>query len=301
MMTANTKSRTLFLAVCQMNSGSDKDRNKAAALALIEEAADRGADIAVLPEMFVYMGPDEGLADAAERVPGPDTAPFQDAARRRNITILCGSVPEKIDGSGKVYNTSLLIGPDGNPAAMYRKIHLMNSNISGGPQMLESDFMEAGTEAVTAELPLPYKRASAPGTGEDAGAASLSGVTAGLSICYDLRFPELFRLYAEGGARLVFLPAAFTRFTGKDHWEVLLRARAVENQMYIAAAGQYGEHPGKVPTYGRSMIVDPWGCVVARAPDRTCVITAELDTAFQDRIRSCLPSLLHRRKDLFNC
>ncbi len=323
-MSKTKKDRPLLLAVCQMNSGSDKEKNKAAALALIEEAAVRGAGIAVLPEMFIYMGPDEGLADAAETVPGADTAPFQEAARRFGMSVLCGSVPERIAGSSKVYNTSLLIGPDGEAAAVYRKIHLMNSKISGGPRMLESDYMEAGREPVTAELPYAEDRsavrpapaepqpATAPdepaaavpaaGNGGSAGRESCSGgITAGLSICYDLRFPELFRLYSERGARLVFLPAAFTRFTGADHWEVLLKARAVENQIYLAAAGQYGEHPGKVPTYGRSMIVDPWGNVIARAPDRECVITAEIDTGYQDRVRDGLPSLTHRRKDIFSC
>jgi len=200
-------------------------------------------------------------------------------ATKHKLYILCGSILEKSKELDKVFNTSVLIDPQGEIISRYRKIHLFNLEIKGGPLYRESTFVQPGREIVTIDT----KRTNF-----------------GLSICYDLRFPELYRKLTFNGARVIFIPAAFTLHTGKDHWEPLIRARAIENQAYIVAPAQVGSHlPGK-QCYGKSMIVDPWGIIMSKASDREMVIYAEIDFPYQDEIRGKLPSLLNRRKDIFS-
>ena len=261
------------VAACQLNTGADRKVNLDTARALLGQAADRGADLAILPEFVDYLGPASG-APAAEPVDGEFGQFFAEAARELGIWVLAGSFRENGPGDGRTYNTSLLFGRDGSLAARYRKIHLYDVEIPGRVSYAESDTVAPGGRAVVH---------GAEGTG------------IGLSICYDLRFPELYRSLAVHGARVLAVPAAFMAHTGRDHWEVLLRARAIENQCYVVAAAQIGDHePGRT-CYGRSMVVDPWGTVVAQAPDVTGVITADLDLARLAAIREELPSLANRR------
>jgi predicted amidohydrolase len=228
--------------------------------------------------MCTFYGPGSQFASQAEPLPGPTTERLGRKASLHQMYVLCGSFPEQSDQAGKVCNTSVLIDPAGDIIATYRKIHLMDADIRNGPLMQESKFYQPGSQVVTVETPL---------------------ATFGLSICYDLRFPELYRQLAAQGAQILFIPAAFTLYTGKDHWEPLIRARAIENQAYVIAPGQFGFHPPDKHTYGKSLIVDPWGIVMAKASDRAMVIVAEIDLAYQENIRRELPSLANRRKDLF--
>ena len=188
--------------------------------------------------------------------------------------VACAPRPERAALPGKVHNTLVALAPDGRLAARYRKIHLFDVDIPGGAQFQESATVAPGGDVVVLDTPV---------------------VKVGLSICYDLRFPELYRALERQGARVVVVPAAFTQHTGKDHWHALLRARAIENQVYVLAAGQFGQNADRRVTYGHSMIVDPWGTILAEAPDRECVIVAELDLAYQDKVRRELPCLAHRR------
>jgi predicted amidohydrolase len=261
------------VALCQVNSRHDRAANLAAALELLERAAAAGADLAVLPEYVDYLGPVDG-EPAPEPVDGPFAATFAGAARRHGLWVLAGSFHESGPDPHHTYNTSLLFDRDGALAASYRKIHLFDIDIPDRVSYQESRTVAPGEELVTADV---------------------DGVTVGLSICYDLRFPELYRRLAVAGARVLLVPAAFTAHTGRDHWEVLLRARAIENQCYVLAAGQTGAHePGRL-CYGRSMVIDPWGTVVAQAPDGVGLVVADIDVARLDRIRQELPSLANRR------
>ncbi len=263
------------VAVCQLNSREDRAANLAAARRLLEAAADRGADLAVLPEYVDYLGPRAG-----EPKPEPVDGEFADtmarAARSLGMWVHAGSFHEAGPGDGRTYNTSLVFDRNGRLAATYRKIHLYDVDIPGRVSYRESATVAPGAETVT--IPV-------------------AGVPVGLSICYDLRFPELYRRLATAGAQVLVVPAAFMMHTGRDHWEVLLRARAIENQCYVLAAGQIGDHePGRT-CFGRSMIVDPWGTVVAQAPDIVGVTLADLDLGRVQRIRAELPSLANRRLD----
>lgn len=261
------------VGVVQMNVRDDKATNVEKAFALARDAAQH-ADLVVLPESLSYLGPDEGKVEAAEPIPGPTVQTFQDIARAHNAWIVCGSIPEVSGDPGRVYNTSVLVGPDGRIHAKYRKIHLFDVDLGAGLVYRESDCVLAGDTAVTAEL---------PGFG-----------TLGMSICYDLRFPELYRQLSERGANVIVVPAAFTLETGKDHWEPLLRARAIENQAYVVASGVMGEYPPAKRTYGRSLVIDPWGVVVAQASDVEGVLYAELDPHLVEDVRRRIPALRHR-------
>jgi predicted amidohydrolase len=264
------------VAACQMNARQDKAANVAMAVMLLEQAARAGADLAVLPEYLDYLGTDEGGIDVAEPIPGPVSDAFAATARRLGIWVLAGSIHTKRDG--RCSNTSLLIDRQGHIAARYDKLHLFDIGLAGQPTYRESAAVSGGSELVTAKI---------------------DGIVAGLSICYDLRFPEVYRLYALAGAQLLLVPAAFTLHTGRDHWELLLRARAVENQCFVIGAAQVGESiPGR-SCYGRSMIVDPWGTVLACAPDTVGVTVADLDFERQHRLRSELPALSNRRPDVY--
>ncbi|WP_250035871.1 carbon-nitrogen hydrolase family protein [Paractinoplanes maris] len=262
------------VAVCQVNSRADRDDNLRVARELLERAAAAGAELAVLPEYVDYLGPGD-TAPKPEAIDGDFAQFFSAAAREIGIWVHAGSFHESGPDARRTYNTSLVFDPQGSLAAHYRKIHLYDVEIAGRVSYQESRSVAPGDETVVAEI---------------------AGVRTGLSICYDLRFPELYRrLAVEGAARVLVVPAAFMMHTGRDHWEVLLRARAIENQCFVIAAGQIGDHdPGRT-CFGRSMIVDPWGTVLAQAPDTVGIVTADLDFNRLDKIRTELPSLANRR------
>jgi deaminated glutathione amidase len=262
------------VAVCQLNSRDQRDRNLVVARGLLERAAAAGAELAVLPEYVDYLGPGSG-APKPEGVDGEFATFFATAARELGIWVHAGSFHEAGPDERRTYNTSLVFDPQGALVTLYRKIHLYDVEIAGRVSYQESRSVAPGAETVVAEI---------------------AGVRTGLSICYDLRFPELYRrLAVEGEARVLVVPAAFMMHTGRDHWEVLLRARAIENQCYVIAAGQIGDHePGRT-CFGRSMIVDPWGTVVAQAPDTVGIALADLDLDRLEKIRQELPSLANRR------
>jgi deaminated glutathione amidase len=262
------------VAVCQLNSRDQRDHNLVVARDLLERAAAAGADLAVLPEYVDYLGPGDG-APKPEGADGEFAAFFAAAARELGIWVHAGSFHEAGPDERRTYNTSLVFSPDGDLVTSYRKIHLYDVEIAGRVSYQESRSVAAGDQTVVAEI---------------------AGVRTGLSICYDLRFPELYRrLAVDGDARVLVVPAAFMLHTGRDHWEVLLRARAIENQCFVVAAGQIGDHePGRT-CFGRSMIIDPWGTVLAQAPDTVGIVTADLDLERLEQIRSELPSLANRR------
>ena len=262
------------VAVLQVNSQADKAENIRVACDLVDRAAGAGADLAVLPEYVDFLGPNEAALASAETIPGPTSAIFAAKARQHGLWLLAGSIRELSDDPGHVYNTSLLFDRDGAIVATYRKIHLYDVELTGNVSARESATVSPGCEIVTADI---------------------EGHRAGLSICYDLRFPELYRALALDGAEILCVPAAFTMFTGKDHWEILLRARAIENQCFVIACGQTGKHEPNNTCYGRSMIIDPWGTVLATAPDGVGLACADLDFAHLRRIREQLPALANRQ------
>ena len=268
----------LDVALIQTDATDDVDANVARAAALADEAAAAGARLVALPEYLHYRGPDDGFRASARPVPGATTTPFQDVARRHDAWILVGSVAER-NGSDphRPYNTSVLIDPSGEIAATYRKIHLFDIAVDAGPVDTESARVTAGAQPVTADV---------------------DGVRLGLTICYDVRFPELYRSLALAGAEVLTVPANFTERTGRDHWEVLLRARAIENGAYVLAPSQIGGPPGQ-PAYGRSMIIDPWGTVIAQAPDGEGIITARIETDRVAAVRRQIPVLANRRPEAY--
>ncbi|HEX3735554.1 MAG TPA: carbon-nitrogen hydrolase family protein [Solirubrobacterales bacterium] len=258
-------------AAVQLNSTNDKDRNLAAAERLVRAAAADGAELVALPEKWNLLAGGGELLAGAEALDGPSLTAARDWARSLGIHLLAGSICER--GPERASNTSVLIGPDGEDLAVYRKIHMFDVD-AGGVSYRESEHERPGEEIVTAPL---------------------GDLVAGLSVCYDLRFPELFRILALRGARLIAVPSAFTTATGRDHWEVLLRARAIENQVFVIAPNQVGEAAPHFDSFGHSAIVDAWGAVLASAPDEECFIAADLDLAEQDRVRESLPALANRR------
>ncbi len=266
----------MWVAALQLSSTPDIEANLGRAQTLMEEAVSRGAQLVALPEHFACYGSAAETAAAAQPLDGPLLSGFREFAGKFGIFILMGSFAERVPGKARPYNTSLLFGPRGQILASYRKMHLFDVDLPGAPSHRESEWTQPGDEVVTAPLPgLPF--------------------TAGLAICYDLRFPELFRAQVKAGANLILLPAAFTATTGRDHWEVLLRARAIENQAYVVAPAQYGQHAPGRRSYGRSLIIDPWGLILAQAPDGEGVILAHLDYESLQRRRRELPCLRHRR------
>jgi predicted amidohydrolase len=268
----------LRVAAVQMNSRDDKAANLDAALGLIDRAAGAGVRLVALPEVWTYLGPAEGERVNAESIPGPTIDRLADRARRHGVYVHAGSIHETRPGDPRLYNTTVVIDPDGNVVARYRKIHMFDIVLDGVATYQESATISPGDEIVTVPI---------------------DGVTVGLAICYDLRFPELFRILALRGAEVIVLPAAFTMTTGKDHWEVLIRARAIENGVYVVAPAQFGQHPPGQWCYGRSLIVDPWGTVLATAPDAETVITADLDRALLRQVRRQVPSLANRQADSY--
>jgi deaminated glutathione amidase len=260
------------VAVCQLNARDDRTDNLAVARDLLGRAAAAGATLAVLPEYVDYLGPGARLPKP-EPVDGEFAAFFASAAREFGIWVHAGSFHEA-GPDDRTWNTSLIFNPAGELTATYRKIHLYDVEIPGRVSYQESRTVAPGEKTVVTQI---------------------DGVPTGLSICYDLRFPELYRKLAVDGAQLLVVPAAFMMHTGRDHWEVLLRARAIENQCYVVAAGQIGDHEPSRTCFGRSMIIDPWGTVIAQASDTVGVTTAELDLARLEEIRSTVPSLANRR------
>lgn len=264
----------LRVALVQLAADQDVAANLERASALVRQAGERHPSLVALPEMFQYRGPLAGFRESATDVPGPLTDPFSDLARELNTWILLGSLAERSTDPLRPFNTSVLLDPAGQVAATYRKVHLFDVSIEDGPSDRESARITPGSTTVVAVLQ---------------GAAEEADVRLGLSICFDLRFPELYRELTAGGAVLLAVPANFTAATGRDHWEVLLRARAIENGAFVIAPAQCGIGAG-VPTYGRSMIVDPWGTVVAQAPDGPGVIAADLDLERVVAVRRQLPT-----------
>ncbi len=264
------------VAAVQMCSTPDRARNLALAARLATDAVGAGADLVALPELFHCWGSAAELRASAEPLDGPAVTWARDFAAAHGVVMVAGSIVERGD-DGTLHNASALIDARGELVAVYRKIHLFDVDVPGAVHR-ESATITPGVDVVVA----------------DAGPLRL-----GMAVCYDLRFPELFRALLDRGATAVVLPSAFTAATGKDHWEPLLRARAIENQVFVIAPNQRGSSNEKLHWHGRSMIVDPWGVVVAQAPDLDCFITADLDLGALESVRTRLPSGTHRRPDLF--
>ena len=267
----------MFLAAAvQLNCTSNEQANWESARSLIERAAGHGAKFVATPENTNYLGPHDEKVRRAEPLDGPTCARFADLARRLGIHLLLGSFNEKSDEERRCFNTSVLFGPDGGILGTYRKMHLFDVNVPGGPRFAESDTCKPGDAVTVVETPL---------------------ARFGLSICYDLRFPELYRKMTDQGAQVLMVPAAFTLATGKDHWEPLMRARAIENQCYVIAPAQHGDHDdaGIKASWGHAMIVDPWGLPVAVASDGPGLAIAEIDLERVEKVRRAIPVASHRR------
>jgi predicted amidohydrolase len=271
------KENLVRAAAVQLQSTPDRDRNLAAADRLTRAAAAAGAQLVVLPEKWPALGDPQDTPSFAQTLDGPAMTWASAAARELGIDLVAGSLTTD-DGDGR-HNTSIHFGPDGEARAVYRKIHMFDVEV-GGRVYKESAHEAPGEEVVLSE--------------------TADGAGLGLTVCYDLRFPELYRILAVKGAQVLVVPAAFTLATTREHWEVLLRARAIEDQCFVVAANQYGEHVPGIRSGGRSMIVDPWGVVLATAPDAETFITAELDVARQAEIRRSLPSLANRRPQAYD-
>ncbi|HEY2888402.1 MAG TPA: carbon-nitrogen hydrolase family protein [Candidatus Limnocylindrales bacterium] len=266
----------LKVALIQLDAGSDVEANLRTAVRLADRAAAEGARLVALPEYLQYRGSDDGYRASARPIPGPFSDAFAAVARARDAWILAGSLAEASGDEGphnRPYNTSVLIDPTGAIVARYRKIHLFDVDLQDGPSDRESERVSGGDRAVVADV---------------------DGVSLGLSICYDLRFPELYRTLAGAGAEVLAVPANFLERTGRDHWEVLLRARAIENGAYVIAPAQVGS-PAGVAAHGRSMVVDPWGTVIAQASDEVAIVHAELDLERVASVRRQIPVLANRR------
>jgi deaminated glutathione amidase len=264
------------VAAVQMTSTDDVERNIESALRLSAGAAGEGAGLVVLPECFALLGPEHRKLEIAEALPegGPILARFAEFARSRGVELVLGGFWERATDPRKVRNACVHLGPDGTVRAVYRKIHLFDVDLSDGTTLRESSTVEAGSEPVVT----------------DTGMGKL-----GLSVCYDLRFPELYRALVDRGAIALAVPAAFTLITGKDHWHVLLRARAIEAQCYVIAAAQAGRHFGQRVSYGHALICDPWGTILSECGEGEGYALARIDPTVIERVRSSVPSLRHRR------
>jgi predicted amidohydrolase len=272
-----SSANSLRAAAVQLSSGDRLEHNLAECRRWVEAAAKSSPDVIVLPENFAFLGSEADKRSRAERL-GDTAAPIQATlavmARQTGAFVVGGGMPERSGDPDRPYNSAVVYSPGGDLVAVYRKMHLFDADLSNGERLRESASVSAGDEPVVVEL---------------------GGATVGLSICYDLRFPELYRVLVDRGAEVLLVPAAFTLQTGKDHWEVLLRARAIESSAWVVAANQWGEHrPGRA-SYGHSAIIDPWGTPVAQCPDGPGVIAFELDLGHTRAVRSRLPSLQHRR------
>lgn len=264
---------TVRAAVVQLLADEDTSANIARAGEMVQAAALSGAQLIVLPEKWNWWGPASRTAEGAEALDGPSLTAARVWARELGVAIVAGSVLERIGDGARAYNTSVLIAPDGRDLAIYRKVHLFDVTV-GGHEYRESDAVQPGEALATGEA---------------------AGLTLGLSVCYDLRFPELYRGLVHAGATAITVPANFTVPTGEAHWEVLLRARAIEDQCFVLAAGQCGEHATGEGAWGHSMIIDPWGRVLAQVNEGEGFACADLDLDEQQRVRQSLPALRHRR------
>lgn len=268
---------SLTVAAVQMNGQMDVGENLETCGRLVERAAQSGAEVVVLPENFAFMGPEAERVPIAERL-GDADAPIQKALRRMakaaGCFVLGGGMPERSDDPRRPYNTCLVVNKSGDIVTAYRKVHLFDVSLKDGTELCESDSTTPGKTPVVVEL---------------------SGTKFGLSICYDLRFPELYRALSDLGAEVLVIPAAFTRFTGRDHWHVLVRARAIEAQAFVIAAAQTGDHPRGRQTYGHSLVVDPWGSILAECTEAEGYALATLERERLVSVRNSLPSLQNRR------
>jgi predicted amidohydrolase len=265
------------VAIVQLTAGDDKAANLDQARRLLARAATGQPDLVALPENFNCLGASAVLRAEAEDLDGPTVRMLRAAAREHGYYLVGGSFKRRIAGGERLGNTTVLVDPQGEIQAIYDKVHQFDADIAG-VRYRASEIEQPGQEIVVSDV---------------------RGVPVGLALCYDLRFPEMFRVMTLRGARVVCVPSAFTYDTGRDHWEVLLRARAIENQVYVVAPAQFGCHPAGLRTHGRSLVVDPWGTVLVQAPDETTVLFAEIDLARQDAIRQALPALQHRRPAVY--
>lgn len=269
--------RKYKVAVVQMDTQNDKGKNLETACRFIDEAVMNGAKLVSFPEVMNLVGDNVGEGGQAETIPGYTTEKLMAKAKQHGIFIHSGSFAEFIPGEARAYNTSVIIDPAGVIIAKYRKLHTFDVTLPDGTVCDESTRIHPGDKIVTVDTPLGKL---------------------GMSICYDIRFPELYRLMALAGAEVIFTPASFTMPTGKDHWEPILRTRAIENGCYIVAAGQMGKKT-RFTAYGNSLVVDPWGTVISRAKDQVGITYAEIDLDYLDTIRGKIPSLKNRRSDVY--
>ena len=262
--------------VAQMSCQSERDENLVRVANVCARAASEGVGVLLLPENFAYMGKEEGKRAIAEALdadrPGPILTTLLEQARQHRLWLIGGGMPERSDDPARPYNSCVVVSPEGRLHTVYRKIHLFDVELGDGAEYRESKATMPGHEPLVTDI---------------------EGLRVGLSVCYDLRFPELYRALADQGAEVLVVPAAFTLATGKDHWHVLLRARAIESQCYVVAAAQWGRH-GPRTTYGKSCIVDPWGEVVAQASEGEGLTFANLDRDYVAAVRAKVPSLRHR-------
>jgi deaminated glutathione amidase len=266
-------------AVIQLNATDDSARNLDTAQRLVRAAAADGATLVLLPEKWTVLGTPDQLRAGAQGLDGEAITWAREIARELRIDLVAGSFAERVEGQERMSNTSVHVAPDGEIRAVYRKVHLFDVEVDG-THYRESDTDQAGDELVLS--------------------TAADGTRLGLSVCYDLRFPELYRELAVAGAHVLLVPSAFTLATTRDHWEILLRARAIENQCFVVAANTIGRDGAGRQTGGRSMIVDPWGVVLAGAPDEQTQVAATLDLSAVDRIRARIPSLHSRRPDVYH-
>ena len=265
----------LSVAAVQLSSQADVVQNLDRARELVRRAAQRGAELVLLPENFAFFGPEADKRGLAESLAGGSIAgALSEMARESKVFLVGGGFPERSQDPERPHNTLLVLGPDGAQLGVYRKIHLFDVELGSGGSYSESAATSAGSSVLVVDV---------------------AGFKLGLSICYDVRFPELYRALSEQGAEVLLVPAAFTLHTGKDHWHVLLRARAIEAQAFMVAAAQHGSHPGGRQTYGHSLVVDPWGTVIAEASDGPGLAQATLERSRLEAVRRSLPSLSHRR------
>ncbi len=265
----------LVVAAAQLSSQADLAQNLEQAREQVKRAARRGAELVVLPENFAFFGAEADKRRLAGPLDGGAIASaLADMARESSVFVVGGGFPESSGDPERPHNTLLVVGPGGEQLASYRKIHLFDVALGSGGTYSESAATSPGAAVTVVEV---------------------AGFKLGLSICYDLRFPELYRELSEQGAEVLLVPAAFTLHTGKDHWHVLLRARAIEAQAFVVAAAQYGAHPGGRSTYGHALVADPWGTVIAEAADGVGLALATLERSRLEAVRRALPSLKHRR------
>ena len=268
-------SSQLTVAAVQLTSTADVEANLKRAIGWTRRAAEAGAQLIALPENYGLLSREEDKLQYAQSVETSDfVAPLREVAKTCQVYVLAGSIPEAGPDAGHAYNTSVLIGPDGTTIASYRKIHLFDVELADGSSFRESATVAAGHEPVVTRV---------------------ADWPVGLSVCYDLRFPEVYRALVDKGARILMVPAAFTLHTGKDHWDLLLRARAVENLCFVVAPAQFGYHGNKRASWGKTQIIDPWGTPLSVVPEREGFALATLDAADQERCRAELPCLGHRR------